>query len=138
MSTEISDKKIAETKLKEYGMLDRKKKTATDKQKQLFQELLELCEKHPEWFGGTKTVTLEVGQMSYVKKSVVQLSKDFGDDEWKAFQAKFPHLVKVDVNKSIPLKGLTPYLDDPTNGIIIEDMGVSIESVENFTVKPNK
>ncbi len=52
----------------------------------------------------------------------------------KAFARKYPALVEIKETESIPVNKLKVYLDDPKMGTVIADMGVAIETEDQFKV----
>lgn len=135
MSVEVktkqkSDRAVAEELLADYAEWTKQNKALGKELKEMEAELLELAEKHPDWFDG-KTANFENGQLKWVAASTVKVPEDF---DLKGLQKIYPALVDVKVTESIPVSKLRAYMDDPKMSVKITEMGISIETVDKFKV----
>ena len=119
-----SDRMIAEELLVQYQEYDRRQKESVSEKKAIEKALLELSEKHFDWFDG-KTAQFANGQLKWSAVSKVAVSDDF---DMGKFRKNFPHLVKV--REDIVLAALRPYLNDPR----VQKYGIAIESEDKFKV----
>lgn len=129
-----SDKAIVNDLLAEYAMHDKAIRSQNAAKKELEMQLLEMAEENPQWFEESKTLTVENGQIKWIATSKVVTPEGF---DLSAFAKKFPTVVKVKTSESIQIAKLRVFLEDPKHGKVINDLGVSIESTDKFSVVAN-
>lgn len=120
-----SDRRIAEELLNEYAQYQATRKEAGSEMRAIELSLLELAEKHPEWFD-RKTANFESGKLKWKVTSKLELPDDF---DMAKFKRKFPHLVKT--TDTIPIAKIRSYQDDPSFG----KWGIEITTKDVFDVE---
>ena len=126
---EKSDKTITEDLLLQYLQCETEVKKANSDKRAIETQLLELAEKHTEWFDG-KTATFENGKLRWVAISTVNLPDEF---DMKAFVKRLPNLVKI--SESLQISKLRPYMEDSKLSKEIGKFGISISVSDKFKVE---
>ena len=124
-SKQQSDRKIAEELLGQYKAYDKTQKESSCEKKAIELDLLELAERHPEWFDG-KTARLDSGKLRWVAKSKIELPEGF---DMGRFRKKFPNLVRV--TEQVQLIKARAYEGDPN----YDKFGIEIVTDDAFKVE---
>ncbi len=124
-SKQKSDRNIARELLGQYKSYDQTQKESSHEKKAIELALLEIAERHPEWFDG-KTAHFEGGRLKWVASSKIELPEDF---DMKTFKKKFPNLVRV--IEQVQLGKARAYVGDPN----YEKFGIEIMTYDTFKVE---